>query len=93
MRAFWHLAEFGTPGSVYNVVRGESISIAEVLSIFLDLARVRPIETKSYPAEQERSSVREQWISNARLLALGWKPEETLLEAVRDQLDAERKRA
>jgi GDP-4-dehydro-6-deoxy-D-mannose reductase len=91
-RALWHLAEFGTLGTTYNVASGDSISIAEMVNLYLDLARVRPIEVKSCPADDERSSVREQWLSNARLRALGWKPEETLRQAIKDQLDAERKR-
>jgi nucleoside-diphosphate-sugar epimerase len=91
-RALWHLAEVGTPGATYNVASGESISIAEIVSVFLDLANVKPIEVKSWPTDEERSSVREQWLSNARLLALGWKPEETVRKAISDQLAAERKR-
>jgi nucleoside-diphosphate-sugar epimerase len=93
VRALLHLAEFGTPGTTYNVAAGDSIAITEMVNLYLDLARVRPIEVKSRPADEERSSVREQWLSNARLRALGWKPEETLHEAISDQLDAERKRA
>jgi nucleoside-diphosphate-sugar epimerase len=54
---------------------------------------VRPIEVISRPADDERSSLLEQWVSNERLRALGWKPEETLRQAIGDQLDAERKRA
>ena len=92
VRALGHLAEFGTPGTIYNVAAGDSIAITEVVNLYLDLARVRPIEVKSRPADDERSSVQEQWLSNARLRALGWKPEETLRQAVSDQLDAERKR-
>ena len=65
----------------------------EMVNLYLDLARVRPIEVKSHPANEERSSVQEQWVSNARLRALGWKPEETLRQAISDQLDVERTRA
>jgi nucleoside-diphosphate-sugar epimerase len=92
-RALWHLAEFGMSGANYNVARGESISIAEIVGVFLDLAQVRPIEVKSCPTDQERSSVHEQWLSNARLLALGWKPGETVREAIGDQLAVERGRS
>jgi nucleoside-diphosphate-sugar epimerase len=92
VRALWHLAEFGTPGTTYNVAAGDSIAITDIVSLYLDLARVRPIEVKSRPADDERSSLREQWLSNASLRSLGWKPEETLRQAVSDQLDAERKR-
>lgn len=92
VRALWHLAEFGTPGTAYNVAAGHSISITEMVNLYLELARVRPIEVSSRPTGGERSSVREQWLSNARLRALGWNPEETLRQAISDQLDAERKR-
>jgi len=90
VRALWHLGEFGTPGTIYNVASGHSIAIAEIVNIFLDLARVRPIEVRAHPTEEERSTVREQWVSNAKLLALGWKPADTVRQAIGDQLDAER---
>jgi len=94
-RALWHLAEVGSAGAIYNVAAGNSISIAEIVEIFLDLARVRRIGVKTSPRDkdEERSSLREQWVSNARLLSLGWKPEETMRQAIGDLLDAERKRA
>jgi nucleoside-diphosphate-sugar epimerase len=75
------------------VAAGDSIAISEIVNLYLELARVRPIEVNSHPADDERSSVREQWLSNARLRSLGWKPKETLRRAISDQLDAERKRA
>lgn len=93
VRALWHLAEFGAPGTTYNVAAGDSIEITEIVNLYLDLARVQPIEVKSRLAVEGRSPVREQWVSNARVRALGWKPEETLRQAISDQLDAERKRA
>jgi len=92
-RALWRIAEHGTPGAIYNVASGVSVSIAEIVEIYRSLARVRAIEVKSLPAAGERSSVQEQWVSNAKLLALGWRPQETLRDAIRDQLDAERARA
>lgn len=93
VRALWHVAECGTPGAVYNVASGASISISEIVSVFLDLAQVKPIEVRSRPSAEERSSVQEQWVSNARLRALGWKPEETLRKAIGAQLADERKRS
>jgi hypothetical protein len=64
-----------------------------LVNLYLDLARVRPIEKKSHPASDERSLLREQWVSNASLRALDWKPEETLRQATSDQLDPDWKRA
>ena len=93
VRALWALAEFGTAAATYNVASGESISIAEVVKFFLDLALVRTIEVSTSPTDVERSSVSEQWLSNARLRALGWKPEESLRQAIGDQLNVERMRS
>jgi nucleoside-diphosphate-sugar epimerase len=92
-RALWRLAEFGTPGSIYNVASGFSSSIAELVEIYLSLARVGPIDVRVLPIEDERSTVHEQWVSNAKLLALGWKSQEKVQGAIRDQLDVERVRA
>jgi nucleoside-diphosphate-sugar epimerase len=91
-RALWRLAESGEPGAIYNVASGVSSSIAEIVEIYLSLARVSPIEVRVLPIEDQRSSVHEQWVSNARLLALGWNLQETVQGAIRDQLDAERVR-
>jgi len=91
--ALWHLAEFGESGEIYNVASGVSISIADMVEVYVNLARVRPIEVKVLPVTSERSSVREQWVSNAKLKALGWRSRETLKEAIRGQLEAERARA
>jgi GDP-4-dehydro-6-deoxy-D-mannose reductase len=93
VRALHHLAEFGERGAIYNVASGVSTSIAEIVEIYLSLARIRPIEVRVLPVESERSSVQEQWVSNARLIALGWKAQETMREAICGQLDAERARA
>jgi GDP-4-dehydro-6-deoxy-D-mannose reductase len=90
VRALWDLAQFGESGAVYNVASGISTSIENIVDIYFGLARVHPIEVRVVPAEGERSSVREQWISNAKLLALGWRPRETVREAIRGQLEAER---
>jgi GDP-4-dehydro-6-deoxy-D-mannose reductase len=93
VRGLWKIAERGQRGKIYNVASGISISIAQILEIYLGFARVRPIEVQTIPDESMRSSIQEQWVSNAKLLALGWKPQDTLEDAIRDQLDVERTRA
>jgi len=90
VRALWCISEAGTPGAVYNVASGVSTAVADLVALYLNLARVRPIEVRSIAAAGERSPVQEQWMSNASLQTLGWRHRETLLDAVRDQLDAER---
>lgn len=93
VRALWQVAEAGTPGQIYNVASGVTTPVKDVVDIYLSLARVNPIAVQCNPVNHERSSVQEQWISNARLLALGWRPAETLRQAISDQLEAERRRA
>ena len=92
-RALWHLSQFGKSGETYNVASARSTSIGEVVEIYKSLARVGPIEVRTVPVKGERSPVQEQWLSNAKLLALGWTPQMTLRQAISDQLDAERARA
>ena len=92
-RALWCIAESGRPGAVYNVAGGVSTAVADVVKLYLSLAQVWPIEVRSFPAADERSSIQEQWVSNEKLRALGWRPQETLLDAVRDHLEGERARA
>jgi nucleoside-diphosphate-sugar epimerase len=91
--ALWRIAESGEPKAIYNVASGVSISIAEIVEIYLSLTRVHPIEIKVLPVAGQRSALQEQWVSNAGLLALGWKPQDTLRNAIHDQLKAERARA
>ena len=60
---------------------------------YLDLAHVWPIEVSSNPSYEQRASVREQRVSDARSLTLSRKPEEVMSQAMGDQPDAQRNRA
>ena len=91
VRALWQVAEYGTSGAIYNVASGITTSVGRIVDTYLALAHVRPIEVQCSSRGNERSSVQEQWISNARLLALGWRASETLRQAISDQLEAERR--
>jgi nucleoside-diphosphate-sugar epimerase len=92
VRALFLLLQAGEAGQAYNVARGVSVSIAEVVSLLLDLARVRPIEVVSEAGTGERSPLSAQWVSNARLRGLGWEPRHDLRQALLDLLRAERER-
>ena len=89
--ALWHLVGRGTPGEVYNVASGRSTEVREVVDLFLGLAAVRSIEVRSAARGAVRSALPEQWVSPAKLLASGWKPERDLGQAVSDLLAAERR--
>ena len=90
--ALWHLAQFGTAGQTYNVANGASTSAAEIVQIFLALAKVKPIEVHSASPAGERSPLKDQWVSHTRLRALGWEPRESVQGAISALLEAERGR-
>lgn len=92
VRAYRDLLEMGAPGEVYNVCRGESVSIQEVahrllglagtdLRIVIDPARVRPVDLPELRGDPSRLRA-----------ATGWAPEipfdETLLAVLRYWQDA-----
>jgi len=91
--ALWQIASRGEKGETYNVASGVSLAIAGIVDIYRELAKVRPIEIRPLAGENERSAVQEQWLSNAKLQALGWRIEVSTRNAIREQLDAERARA
>ena len=86
MRAYRSLLVSGAPGEVYNVCRGESVSIREVaerlltlaglqLPIVVDQARIRPNEITDLRGDPARLHG-----------ATGWAPEIPLEETLRDVL-------
>jgi len=93
VRALWQIAESGGSGVVYNVASGFSTSVAKIVDTYLALSHVRPIEVQVSHREDERSPVQEQWISNTRLLGLGWQSAQTLRQVISDHLETERRRA
>ena len=90
VRAIWQIAESGRSGETYNVASGTSTAVRSIVDTYLSLARVAPIEIQSTAGTGERSSIHEQWLSNARLCALGWSTAQSLLDAIAEHLDAER---
>jgi len=89
VRAYLRLVERGEPGAVYNVCRGEAYSMRELLDRMIELsgqavqvevdpARLRPVDTPLLLGDA------------SRLRALGWRPEISLEQTLRDLLsDAE----
>jgi len=89
-RALWLLARSGRPGGIYNLAAGSPTGIDEVVRLFLARSRAGPVEVISDPGRTARSTIREQWISNARLRGLGWEPRRNLEEAAGEMLLAAR---
>jgi GDP-4-dehydro-6-deoxy-D-mannose reductase len=86
VRAYRSLVEAGAPGEVYNVCRGDSVSIREVAERLLELAGVElPIVVD--PARMRPSDIPDLRGDPARLrAATGWLPEISLDDTLRDVL-------
>jgi GDP-4-dehydro-6-deoxy-D-mannose reductase len=85
VRAYLLLAEQGETGAVYNVCRGEAISMRELLERMIELSghdvrvevdpeRLRPVDTPLLLGDP------------GRLQALGWAPEIPMRDTLRDLL-------
>ncbi len=91
VRAYRLLVERGVPGEVYNVCRGEGVSVAEVASRLLALAR-RPLRLRVDPELVRPVDVPRLVGSPARLrAATGWEPEIPLDRTLTDVLDDARR--
>jgi GDP-4-dehydro-6-deoxy-D-mannose reductase len=57
VKAYWLAATQGEPGEVYNIGRGEALSIQEMLDILLSMAKVdvevRPVAERMRPSDVE----------------------------------------
>ncbi len=86
VRAYRGLVESGAPGEVYNVCRGDSVSIREVAERLLVLAGVElPIVVD--PARMRPSDIPDLRGDPGRLrAATGWVPEISLEDTLRDVL-------
>jgi GDP-4-dehydro-6-deoxy-D-mannose reductase len=86
VRAYRSLIESGAPGEVYNVCRGDSVSIREVAERLLRLAGVElPIVVD--PARTRPSDIPDLRGDPGRLrAATGWAPEVPLEDTLRDVL-------
>ena len=87
VRAYRRLLLAGTPGQVYNVCRGEAVSIRHIaerllalagvdMPIVVDPARVRPVEIAELRGDRTRIEA-----------ATGWRPEIDLDTTLADVLD------
>jgi GDP-4-dehydro-6-deoxy-D-mannose reductase len=87
VRAYRLLAEFGTPGDVYNIATGNAISIAEVARRLCGMANA-PVELRQDP-ELFRPVDVPVFLGDASRLraATGWQPEIDFETTLSDVLD------
>lgn len=74
VRAYVMLLEHGATGEAYNICRGESVSMRELLSRLLKMSRV-PIGVEPDPARMRASDIPDLFGTHAKLsAATGWQP-------------------
>jgi len=87
VHAYALIAEYGKAGQIYNVCSGHAISIAEILQILLDQAKV-PIEAVLDPSRVQKQDVPIQIGSAKKIQQLtGWKPEIEIKQSLVDLLN------
>ena len=92
VRAYWLAAEKGEPGAVYNVGRGECMSVGEMLQTLLRHTKVE-IAVKQHPTRMRPSDVRLLWADNTKFVQqTGWQPEIPFEKTMADLLDYWRER-
>ena len=73
VRAYWKIVEKGSPGTAYNVCRGSSISIEEILGILLqmsscnisvkiDKGKLRPVDVPDFVGDNSRLKRDTSWV-------------------------------
>lgn len=86
VNAYWKIVNDGKPGEVYNVCRGKSIAIREILdklikyswkdiSVETDINNLRPSDVPEFIGD------------NTKLKNIGWKPEYSIDDSLKSLLD------
>jgi GDP-4-dehydro-6-deoxy-D-mannose reductase len=87
VRAYWLALERGEAGEVYNVGRGRTWAIGEMLSMLLAISTVK-IRSQEDPARLRPSDVPILWADASKFQkATGWEPKIPFEQTLRDLLD------
>jgi GDP-4-dehydro-6-deoxy-D-mannose reductase len=87
VRAYQLLMAHGEPGGIYNVCRGEAVSMQSLLDSLLALARV-PITVQPDPQRMRPSDIAVSVGDPSKLrTATGWQPNILVPQTLRDTLD------
>jgi len=91
VRAYWLALEKAEAGEVYNVGRGRTWTMGEMLNILLSHSTVK-IRTQEDPARLRPSDVPILWADATKFAkATGWEPKIPFEQTLRDELDHWRK--
>ncbi len=85
VRAYWNIINWGTPGEVYNVCLGKSISIQEVLDKLIVISGKKvTIEIDEF--KLRKADVPDFVGDNNKLKSIGWLPRFDIEESLEDLL-------
>lgn len=85
-RAYALLYERGISGEVYNIGRGESFRISDVLDMLLSLSS-KKIVVKNDPDLMRPADIEDTVCDNTKIKSLGWEPTIPLEKSLKDALD------
>ena len=92
VQAYWKAAFDGEPGEVYNIGRGEALSIQEMLDILLSMAKVE-VKVRPMPERMRPSDVELLLCDPTKFHdRTGWAPTIPLDQTLRDTLEYWRER-
>ena len=85
-RAYLALMKKGKPGEIYNVCSGKSRELKEVIKLLKQVVKTDFIVDEDKNRFNNNDPL-ELFGDNAKLKALGWRPEISLQESLRDTLE------
>lgn len=89
VEAYLLLLRSGEPGQIYNVARGEGVTVGELFRLLAELVGV-PAEPEPDPALARRNDIPHLVGDSTKLRrATGWAPARTLQQTLRGLVDAE----
>lgn len=86
VRAYSFLMDRGSMGEAYNICSGKAVRISGILETLLGMANTR-IEVVKDPARLRAKDATVVYGDPSRITALGWSPEYTLEQGLKEHLD------
>ena len=86
MRGYWLLAERGKAGEIYNVGAGKGTRLADVVA-FLKKESSATFKVVRLKSKYRRNDIPRIVLDSAKLRKIGWRPERSIWEGLRELLE------